>query len=73
MGLCSAPATFQTLMNSIFSGVINNVSNVYFDDYLIFSNSEKDHLSHLTLVLRRLKEHNTYLSPKKCYLFEKRV
>ena len=37
MGLCNAPATFQTLMNTIFYDCIDEFIVVYMDDLLIFS------------------------------------
>lgn len=73
MGLCNAPATFQTLMNSIFRDIIDNYMVVYMDDLLIFSNTAAEHRSHIKTVLRRLKENNLYVSPKKCSFFQDEV
>ena len=36
------------------------------DDVLIFSKDEEIHLRHLEIVLKRLQEHELYVSPKKC-------
>ena len=55
MGLCDAPATFQTLMNQIFYDGINVLMVVYMDDLLIFSRDENSHLEHLEIVLSRLR------------------
>lgn len=55
MGLCLAPATFQTLMNNIFRDVIDRFMVVYLDDLLIYSKSQKEHFNHLKLFLRRLR------------------
>jgi Reverse transcriptase (RNA-dependent DNA polymerase)/RNase H-like domain found in reverse transcriptase len=66
MGLCNAPATFQTLMNEIFYDCIDEVLVVYMDDLQVFSKNEEDHLKHLNTVLRRLKEHELYVSTNKC-------
>lgn len=65
IGLYNTPATFQTLINSIFRDAISNSMVFYLDDLLIFSSSEEDCLSHLILVLRRLREQNLLVSPKK--------
>ena len=66
MGLCNAPATFQSLMNRIFYDCVDMFMVVYMDDLLIFSKDEESHLKHLEIVLSRLKENNLYVSPKKC-------
>jgi hypothetical protein len=63
MGLCNAPATFQTLMNNIF---YDDFLVVYMDDLLILSKNEEDHMRHVERVLQRLREHKLYVSPKKC-------
>lgn len=64
MGLCNAPATFQTLMNTIFRDVIDLFIVVYVDDLLIFSETEDSHIKHLEIVFKRLKENSLYVSPK---------
>ena len=66
MGLCNAPATFQSLMNRIFYDCIDVFMVVYMDDLLIFSKDEHSHLEHLRIVLSRLQENELYVSPKKC-------
>lgn len=66
MGLCNAPATFQSLMNRIFYNCIDVFLVVYMDDLLIFSKNEADHLEHLDIVLSRLQDEELYVSPSKC-------
>ena len=73
MGACNAPATFQSLMNEIFHDCIDDFLCVYIDDLLIFSKDEKSHLRHLETVLSRLQEHELYVSPKKCALFQEEM
>ena len=65
MGLCNAPQTFQSLMNSVFHDCIDNFLVVYLDDLLIFSDTLEDHMMHLEAVLSRLQEHKLYASAKK--------
>ena len=69
MGACNAPATFQSLMNEIFHDCIDDFLCVYIDDLLVFSKDENSHMRHLDIVLSRLKEHELYVSPKKCEFF----
>ena len=70
MGACNAPATFQSLMNEIFHDCIDEFLCVYIDDLLVFSKDEESHYCHLETVLNRLKEHELYVSPKKCEFFK---
>ena len=42
-GLCNAPATFQRLMNKVFTAEINSFILVYLDDILIFIRSVEEH------------------------------
>jgi Reverse transcriptase (RNA-dependent DNA polymerase) len=65
-GLCNAPATFQTLMNNIFYDFIDDFLVVYMDYFLIFSKNEEDHMRHVDKVLQRLRQHNLFVSLKKC-------
>lgn len=71
-GLTNSPATFQGLMNSIFSDLIaaGKVA-VYLDDILIFSGTLEEHREVVREVLRRLEANDLYLRLEKCE-FEKR-
>ena len=55
-GLTNAPATFQTVMNSIFAPYLKKFVVVYLDDILIFSKSEEEHQAHVRLVLDVLRQ-----------------
>ncbi len=66
MGLCNAPATFQSLMNSIFTDYIDDFMVIYMDDLLVYSKSVEDHMIHVRQVLQRLRENHLYVSPRKC-------
>lgn len=64
MGLCNAPATFQTLMNYKLYVHLDNFVFVYIDFLLFFSKNREDHLKHLEIVLSLLKEHQLYIGLK---------
>lgn len=66
MGLCNAPATFQTLMNDLFREHIDEFVVVYIDDLLVFSKSQEEHYKHLDIVLAKLSEHELYVGENKC-------
>jgi len=73
MGACNSPATFQSLMNDIFHDCIDEFLVVYIDDLLVFSKDEESHYRHLETVLKKLKEHELYVSPKKCEFFKEEM
>nr|GEU81047.1 retrotransposon-related protein [Tanacetum cinerariifolium] len=66
-GLNNALATFQSLMNTIFKPLPRKFVLVFFDDILIYSQSEKEHLSHLERVLQVMKEHSLCGKMSKCH------
>src|SRR6266571_3196256 len=66
-GLCNAPTTFQTFMNSIFEDMVaGGHVVVYLDDILIFAEDTRllEELMHE--VLSRLEKFDLYLKPEKC-------
>jgi len=70
-GLTNSPATFQALMNSVFSDlIVRGVVAVYLDDILIFTETLEEHREVVREVLRRLQANDLYLRPEKCE-FEK--
>lgn len=72
-GLTNAPATFMSLMNQVFKGVVDKFAIVYLDDILIFSKSEEEHAEHLRIVLDLLKKHGLLLQPTKCQFLKTSV
>jgi Reverse transcriptase (RNA-dependent DNA polymerase) len=66
-GMCNFPATFQAMMDSIFSKMIKGRKViVYMDDILIFAESQEELRKWTKQVLQRLREHDLFLKPKKC-------
>lgn len=66
-GLSNSPATFQMLMNTIFTDLITGEKvAIYMDNILIYSADEKTHREITHKVLWHLEEYNLYLKPKKC-------
>ena len=65
-GLMNAPATFQSTMNHIFRPFLRKFVLVFFDDILVYSNSEQEHLTHLKQVLTVLMKHCFVANRSKC-------
>ena len=64
-GLTNAPATFQSMMNSIFRNLINEgYITIYMDDILIhIPNNLELHHRVVNDVLQVLADHNLFLKP----------
>ena len=70
-GLTNSPATFQTMMDTIFEDLISEgVVVVYLDDILIFTKTLEEHQEVVQRVMELLQQHNLSLKPEKCE-FEK--
>jgi hypothetical protein len=78
-GLTNSPATFQTMMNSIFADdIAEKWLTVSMDDMAIHTKHRPDetkeqhiqrHCSYVKCVLDKLLKHNLFLKPEKC-IFE---
>ena len=55
LGDCNAPATYQALMNYIFSPYIGRFMDVYLDDIVIYSDTLKEHIEHVKTIIDILK------------------
>ncbi|CAA7057051.1 unnamed protein product [Microthlaspi erraticum] len=66
-GLCNAPATFQRCMTSIFSDLIEEMVEVFMDDFSVYGASFSSCLSNLCRVLQRCEETNLVLNWEKCH------
>ena len=66
-GLCNALATFQRCMTSIFSDLIENIMEVFMDDFSMYGCSFDNCLTNLEVVLQRCREKNLVLNWKKCH------
>lgn len=73
-GLCNSPATFQNVINNIFSDlVVEGKMTVYMDDILIYSIDLEEHRQIVREVLKRLQDNDIYLKPSKCSFEQPKV
>ena len=70
-GLCNAPATFQRCMMAIFNDMVENIMEIFMDDFSVFGASFDSCLSNLGLVLQRCVETNLVLNWEKCHFMVK--
>ena len=66
-GLCNAPVTFQRCMMSIFSNFVEEVMEIFMDDFLVYGSSFEDCLKNLETVLQRCQDKNLALNWEKCH------
>ena len=74
-GLTNSPATFQTMMNTIFTEEIaEGWLIIYMDDILIATKDDQEfHNKCIHRMLDKLKEHDLYLKPEKCVFDQTRI
>ncbi|GJT37753.1 DNA-directed DNA polymerase [Tanacetum coccineum] len=65
-GLCNAPATFQRCMVSIFSEYVEDIIEVFMDDFTVHGDSFDSCLINLEKILKRCIESNLVLNYEKC-------
>src|SRR6195952_3899516 len=70
-GDMNAPGTFMRIMSDLFPDYLGRFLWVYIDDILIYSDTEEDHLKHISMVCDKLKEARFYASRKKSEIFAK--
>ena len=65
-GLKNAGATYQRLVNKMFSKQIGRNMEVYVDDMLVKSKEELTHLDDLKETFATLRQYQMKLNPSKC-------
>ena len=72
-GLCNAPATFQTLMQSCLGELNLTYCLIYLDNVIFYAKEEEEHLDRLRTIFARFRRDNFKLKPSKCNLFQKKI
>ncbi|GJV44239.1 reverse transcriptase domain-containing protein [Tanacetum coccineum] len=70
-GLCNAPGTFQRCMMAIFHNMIEEIMEVFMDDFSVFVDSFSSCLSHLDKMLKRCEDTNLVLNWETCHFMVK--
>ena len=65
-GLKNAGATYQRLVNKIFSNLIGRTMEVYVDNMLVKSLKKEDHVTDLREMFALWRRYNMKLNPAKC-------
>ena len=64
--LKNAGATYQRLMDKVFSHLMGKCVEVYVDDMVVKSPSHHQHAQDLSAVFSALRQYNLHLNPDKC-------
>ena len=65
-GLKNAGATYQRLMNKMFTHQLGRNVQVYVDDMLVKNVRENDYLNDLQETFNTLRSYNMKMNPSKC-------
>jgi len=68
-GDMNAPGTFMQIMSDLFTDYLGQFMWVYIDDIVIYSNTEQEHLRHITMVCDKVKQARFYARRKKSEFF----
>ena len=63
----------MSLMNSVFHPLLDSCVITYFDDILVYSKTEEEHIVHLRQVLEILRQNKLYGKITKCDFFCKEI
>ena len=66
-GLRNAPSTFQRCMMSIFSDLVEEVMEIFMDDFTVYGSIFEQCLHNLGTVLQRCKDKNIARNWEKCH------
>ena len=72
-GVTNAPGFFMEYMNRIFHPFLDCFMVVFIDDIWVYSKSEEEHVEHLRIVLRTLKEKKLFAKLSKCEFWLREV
>ena len=64
-GLMNVGATFQRAMDIAFSEELGYFIIIYLDDVTVFSNTDEEHLEHLSKFFEKCRKFGISLNPKK--------
>ena len=71
--MTDAPVGIMDRMNRVYKPYLDMFVIIFIDDILIYSRNEKDHASHLRIVLQTLKENELYEQFSMCEFWIKSV
>jgi hypothetical protein len=71
--LCNAPATFESLMETILRCLTYDSCLVYLYDVIVIGRTFEEHLLNLRIIFQRFREVCLKLNPEKCQRLQKKL
>ena len=71
--LCNAPATFESLMETVLAGLHWQICLIYLDDVIVSGKSFEDMVKNLGQIFEQFQQAGLKLKPRKCSLFARQV
>ena len=65
-GLTNSPTIFRDLINRVFKKYMDLFVIIFSDDILIYCRNEKEHASHLRVLLQNFKDRQLFAKFSKC-------
>lgn len=72
-GLCNAPSSFQSYMNSALGDMVDRFVVIYLDDILIYSDNPEQHWDHLRQFLTKLRDNQLVARTRKCEFLQDQI
>jgi hypothetical protein len=72
-GLCNAPSTFQRMMDIIIKPEWRAFVQTYIDDIILYSKTFDEHISHLSILHKAMKENKLTVKLPKCHFAQPSV
>ena len=72
-GLCNAPSTFQRMMDRIIKTEYRSFIQTYIDDIILYSKSFNEHISHIDILHKILRENKLTVKLSKCHFSQNSV
>ena len=69
--LCNAPVTFQRCMMSMFLDLVEEIMEIFMDDFSVYGSGFENCLENLSVVLQRCKDKKLALNWEKCHFMVK--
>ena len=73
MGLKNSPPIHQRQMVAALRYLIGKICHIYLDDIIVWSDTITEHIEHIDMVMKSLRDARLYCNPNKCKFFKKEV